>query len=91
MVCKTECEQRGWRAGRVQLRARVGSLRHLPVLRLGCPAQHTPRSTHLQELVKVDGAGAVLVDVRNHLLDLLLLGLKAQRAHRHLELLQGER
>lgn len=44
--------------------------------------------TRLQELVKVDGAGAILVDVGNHLLDLLLLGLKAQRAHGHLELLQ---
>mmetsp|Transcript_3376 Transcript_3376/g.5541 ORF Transcript_3376/g.5541 Transcript_3376/m.5541 type:complete len:232 (-) Transcript_3376:4-699(-) len=42
---------------------------------------------HLEELVKVDRAGAVLVNVRDHLLDLLLLRLKAQRPHRNLQLL----
>lgn len=36
-------------------------------------------SHHLQELLKVDGSAAVLVNVCNHLLDLLLLGLKAKR------------
>ena len=36
-----------------------------------------PRA-HLQELLEVDGARAVLVDVGDHLLDLLLLGLEAQ-------------
>mmetsp|Transcript_32998 Transcript_32998/g.109007 ORF Transcript_32998/g.109007 Transcript_32998/m.109007 type:complete len:213 (+) Transcript_32998:265-903(+) len=42
---------------------------------------------HLQELVELDRPRAVLVDLVNHLFDLLLLGLKAERAHRHLELL----
>ena len=98
-------------------------------------SQQHSAGPHLQELVKIDGAGAVLVDVGNHLqrsgwgeegegcqsagagrsgvfrvrwsaraavaapanaassrrphlLDLLLLGLKAQRAHGHLELLR---
>mmetsp|Transcript_14116 Transcript_14116/g.27867 ORF Transcript_14116/g.27867 Transcript_14116/m.27867 type:complete len:205 (-) Transcript_14116:16-630(-) len=42
---------------------------------------------HLEELVEVDGARPVRVDVRNHLLDLLLLGLEAEGAHGNLELL----
>ena len=54
------------------------------------PLAHLGRH-HLQELLEVDGAGAVLVDVRDHLLDLLLLGLEAERAHRHLELLRVDR
>ncbi|CAH0371854.1 unnamed protein product, partial [Pelagomonas calceolata] len=45
------------------------------------------RRHHLEELREVDRAGPVLVDVRDHLLDLLLLRLEAQRAHRHLQLL----
>ena len=35
-------------------------------------------SHHLQELLKVNGARAILVNVCNHLLDFLLLWLKAQ-------------
>merc|ERR1719440_477608 len=45
------------------------------------------RGHHLQELIEVDRARAVLVDVRNHLFDLLLLRLEAERTHRHLQLL----
>mmetsp|Transcript_67843 Transcript_67843/g.147829 ORF Transcript_67843/g.147829 Transcript_67843/m.147829 type:complete len:236 (-) Transcript_67843:56-763(-) len=42
---------------------------------------------HLQELLVTDGAAAVVIDVRDHLLDLLLLGLETQGAHRDLQLL----
>jgi hypothetical protein len=42
---------------------------------------------HAQELLEVDGARAVLVNVGDHLLDLLLLGLEAQGTHGHLQLL----
>jgi hypothetical protein len=42
---------------------------------------------HLQELREVDRTGPVLVDVADHLLDLFLLGLEPQGAHRHLQLL----
>mmetsp|Transcript_24218 Transcript_24218/g.52919 ORF Transcript_24218/g.52919 Transcript_24218/m.52919 type:complete len:255 (-) Transcript_24218:30-794(-) len=45
------------------------------------------RCHHLQELLEVNGAGAVLVNVCNHLLDLLFLGLKAQCSHGNLQLL----
>merc|ERR1719321_220667 len=43
---------------------------------------------HLEELLVLDGPGAVIIDVRDHLLDLLLLGLEAQGAHRYLQLLR---
>ena len=36
----------------------------------------------------LDRSAAVVVDVRDHLLDLLLLGLEAERAHSHFELLR---
>ena len=42
--------------------------------------------THL-ELLGVNGAGAVSVDVGDHLLDLLLLRLETQGTHGHLQLL----
>jgi hypothetical protein len=42
---------------------------------------------HLQELIEINGAGAVGVDVGNHLLDFLLLGLETESAHGHLQLL----
>merc|ERR1719498_265272 len=42
---------------------------------------------HLQELLVVNGAGAIIVDICNHLLDLFLLGLKAKRTHGNLQLL----
>jgi hypothetical protein len=48
-------------------------------------------SHHLKELIEVDGAGAVSVDVGDHLLDLLLLGLEAEGAHGNLELLGIDR
>ena len=49
------------------------------------------RRHHLEELGEVDRARAVLVDVRDHLLDLLLLGLEAEGAHGNLELLGVDR
>jgi hypothetical protein len=39
------------------------------------------------KLVKVNGAGAVLVHLSNHLFNLLLLGLEAKGPHGHLKLL----
>mmetsp|Transcript_98653 Transcript_98653/g.255041 ORF Transcript_98653/g.255041 Transcript_98653/m.255041 type:complete len:247 (+) Transcript_98653:90-830(+) len=42
---------------------------------------------HLQELLVADGAAAIIIDIRDHLLDLLLLGLEAQGAHGDLQLL----
>ena len=41
---------------------------------------------HLEELGELDLAGAVGVNVGDHLLELLLLDLEAKRAHRGLEL-----
>ena len=41
---------------------------------------------HLEELGELDVARAVGVDVGDHLLELLLLHLEAERAHRRLEL-----
>jgi hypothetical protein len=42
---------------------------------------------HVQEFLKVDASALVLVDVRDHLEDGLVLGLKAQALHSCLELL----
>merc|ERR1719160_413717 len=42
---------------------------------------------HLQELLVLDRPAAVVIHIRDHLLDLLLLRLETQRAHRHLQLL----
>jgi hypothetical protein len=56
--------------------------------------RHAPTAPHhlgghqLQEVGEVDDAGAVLVDLADHLLDLLPRRLEAQRAHRHLQLLR---
>merc|ERR1712054_456114 len=44
-------------------------------------------SHHVEEFVEVDGAGAILVDVVDHATDLVLLGIEAEGAHDHLELL----
>mmetsp|Transcript_42265 Transcript_42265/g.92088 ORF Transcript_42265/g.92088 Transcript_42265/m.92088 type:complete len:217 (+) Transcript_42265:110-760(+) len=44
-------------------------------------------SHHFEELLVANGAAPVVIHVRNHLLDLLFLGLKAERAHGHLEFL----
>merc|ERR1719453_646015 len=46
---------------------------------------------HFQELLVFNGATPIVVDVRNHLLDLLLLGLKAQSTHRDFQLLRVNR
>merc|ERR1712151_1405473 len=43
---------------------------------------------HLKEFLVTDGATTVFVNVRDHLLDFLLLGLKAERAHCYLQLLR---
>merc|ERR1712113_1177385 len=43
-------------------------------------------SHHLQELLVADRATAIVVHIGNHLLDLLLLGLKAKGTHRDLQL-----
>lgn len=48
---------------------------------------HHLGSHHLQELIKVDSSGSVLVNIRDHLLDLLLLRLKTKGAHGNLEFL----
>ena len=42
---------------------------------------------HVEELGEVDDTGAVLVDVSDHLLDLLTLGLKTEGSHGNLEFL----
>merc|ERR1711971_1521597 len=42
---------------------------------------------HVKELVEVDGAGAILVDVVDHTTDLVLLSIEAESAHGDLELL----
>lgn len=36
---------------------------------------------HIEKLIKVDAAIAILVDVGNHLIDGLILGFEAQRLH----------
>merc|ERR1719387_846554 len=43
---------------------------------------------HLQKLLVLDRAAAIVVNVRDHLLDLLLLGLETERTHGDLELLR---
>ena len=44
-------------------------------------------SHHLEELVEVDGAGSILVDVGDHLFNFLLLGLEAKSTHGNFQLL----
>eukprot|EP00630_Chrysocystis_fragilis_P006816 CAMPEP_0197394732 /NCGR_PEP_ID=MMETSP1165-20131217/5912_1 /TAXON_ID=284809 /ORGANISM="Chrysocystis fragilis, Strain CCMP3189" /LENGTH=190 /DNA_ID=CAMNT_0042920461 /DNA_START=157 /DNA_END=730 /DNA_ORIENTATION=- len=46
---------------------------------------------HVEKLLEVDGAAPVLVDVRYHLVDRLVLRLEAERLHRRLELLGVDR
>jgi len=48
---------------------------------------HHLRRHHVQELLEVNGARAVLVDVADHLVDGLVLGLEAERLHGSLQLL----
>merc|ERR1719515_311916 len=57
---------------------------------LRVPVQDLVRH-HLQELLVLDRPAAVVVDIRDHLLDLLLLWLETQSAHRHLQLLGVDR
>merc|ERR1719213_903848 len=44
-------------------------------------------SHHLEELLVLDGPASIIIDIRDHLLDLLLLWLKAEGAHGYLKLL----
>ncbi len=48
---------------------------------------HHFSSHHLEELVEVDGTRTILVDVSDHLFNLLLLGLKTKSAHGNFQLL----
>merc|ERR1719387_78155 len=57
---------------------------------LRVPVQDLVRH-HLQELLVLDRPAAVVVDIRDHLLDLFLLWLETQSAHRHLQLLGVDR
>mmetsp|Transcript_56690 Transcript_56690/g.103705 ORF Transcript_56690/g.103705 Transcript_56690/m.103705 type:complete len:234 (+) Transcript_56690:60-761(+) len=41
---------------------------------------------HLQELLILDGSTAIVIDIGNHLLNLLLLGLKAKGTHSNFQL-----
>merc|ERR1719498_910197 len=54
---------------------------------LRVPVQDLVRH-HLQELLVLDGAGAIVIHIRNHFLDLFLLWFEAERAHRDLQLLR---
>merc|ERR1719238_1576441 len=44
-------------------------------------------SHHLEKLLVLDGPASIIIDIRDHLLDLLLLWLKAEGAHGYLQLL----
>merc|ERR1719272_2783753 len=52
----------------------------------GIPVQDL-MSHHFQELLVANGATSIVVDIGDHLLDLLLLGLKAKCTHGDLQLL----
>merc|ERR1711904_765954 len=64
----------------------VEQTEHLDDLLAGIAVSHAG-GHHVQELVEVNGAGAILVDVVDHATDLILLGVKAEGAHGDLELL----
>ena len=51
-------------------------------------AQYHAARHHLQKFFKLDFAAAVRVDRGEHLFDLVLADVKAERLHRRLELLQ---
>merc|ERR1719164_162536 len=53
----------------------------------GVPVQDLVRH-HLQELFVLDRPAAIVIDIRDHLLDLLLLRLETQGTHGHLQLLR---
>ena len=82
-VC--ECGRRASGERRQAVCARLSLA--LPGVALRCFAC----GVYLQELIKVDGAAAVLINVGDHLLNLLLLRLEAERAHRDLQLLGIDR
>jgi len=60
---------------------------HLHDLLAGVTVTHTS-SHHVEELVEVDGAGAILVDVIDHSTNLVFLGVQAEGTHGDLKLLR---
>merc|ERR1712031_64614 len=64
----------------------VEETEHLDDLLAGVAVAHAS-GHHVEELVEVDGAGAILVNVVNHAADLVLLGVEAKGTHGDLELL----
>jgi hypothetical protein len=44
-------------------------------------------SHHLEELVEVNGAGSILVDIADHLFNFLLLGLETKSSHGNFQFL----
>merc|ERR1712179_518700 len=63
----------------------IKQLEHLLDVLAGVLLTHLA-SHHLEELSKLDGAVTVVVDVSNHLLELLVLDFEAESAHGGLEL-----
>merc|ERR1712179_363527 len=63
----------------------IKQLEHLLDVLAGVLLTHLG-SHHLEELSKLDGAVTVVVDVSNHLLELLVLDFEAESAHGGLEL-----
>merc|ERR1712184_168132 len=63
----------------------IEELEHLLDVLAGVLLTHLA-SHHLEELSKLDGAVAVVVDVSDHLLELLVLDFEAESAHGGLEL-----
>merc|ERR1719183_2668062 len=63
----------------------VEQLEHLLDVLAGVLLAHLARH-HLEELVELDGAVAIVVNVGDHLLELLVLDLEAESAHSSLEL-----
>merc|ERR1719263_248150 len=59
---------------------------HLDDLLAGVAVTHAS-SHHVEELVEIDGAGAIFVDVVDHATDFILLGVEAEGTHGDLELL----
>merc|ERR1712205_28339 len=64
----------------------VEKAEHLDNLLTGIAITHAS-GHHVEELVEVNGSGAILVDVVDHATDLVLLGIKAEGAHGNLQLL----
>merc|ERR1712227_1144703 len=63
----------------------VEETEHLDDLLAGVAVTHAS-SHHVEELVEVDGAGAILINVVDHAADLVLLSIEAECAHGDLEL-----